>query len=711
MTSTPSPTAFPAPAPAGTKPHFRTDVQGLRAVAVMLVVLYHGGLSLLPGGYVGVDVFFVISGFLITGLLIRELSSTGTVSLVDFYARRARRILPAALTVLVLTVLACVLWLSQTRWNGVGWDALGAAFSVVNWQFALGSTDYLQQDAPPSPVQHYWSLAVEEQFYLIWPVLLMISAVGITALAAQFRPGRTGSWRRPSHRVICTRILVVSLLVIVVSLMHSISLTSDNPGAAYFVTTTRMWELAVGAALAALLPLLHALPATLRGAIGWGGLAAVVLSALILHSGTPFPGAAALLPVLGSAAVILAGSGHEHVPWAPTRYLSVRPMRFLGDISFSLYLVHWPILVIVSASVFDDEMPAIAGIPLALLTIIPAWLCYRFVERPFMRWRFVAPRRVALWTGAAGMATAGLTALALVVVPPLLRTSTEPVAEGERVGAEVLLDDPAAGVPADQVEAIRPAPADAAEDRPQSSLDGCHQGFEETEPRHCTYGVTDAETTLVLIGDSHAGHWLPALQSAAQEHGWRIHTITKAACTPLATPVPRRVNGVETDYTECREWGANTVAAVQELDPDLVVVGASKYTPGDDRPVAQGLAQAWTAFTDTGLDLVVLNDVPRPGIEIPECIEENPGELTRCAVPREEAVANSGAPSIAEAARLHGDVEVLDFTDSICPAEQCAAVIGGVMVYSDSHHLTATYSATLGPELGRALAERLSRDG
>lgn len=420
---------------------------------------------------------------------------------------------------------------------------------------------------------------------------------------------------------------------------------------------------------------------------------------------------AALLPVLGAAALIFAGSPGQDAPWAPARLLSLRWMRFLGDISFSLYLVHWPVLVIVDASVFDDEMPAVVGVPLALLTILPAWICYRAVERPFMRWAFVARRRTALWTGAAGMVTAAALALALVVVAPLIRQSTAPVTGAGPHGAAALLDDPAAGIPVDDVESVIPAPADAADDRPASSIDGCHQGFEETEPRHCTYGVTDAETTLVLIGDSHAGHWLPALQSAAQEHGWRIHTITKAACTPLATRVPRRVNGVETDYTECREWGANAAAAVQELDPDLVVVGASKYTPGDDRPVSQGLAQAWTAFTDAGLDLVVLNDVPRPGIEIPECIEENPGELTRCAVPREEAVANSGAPSIAEAARLHGEVEVLDFTDSICPAEQCAAVIGGVMVYSDSHHLTATYSATLGPELGRALAERLSRDG
>ena len=341
---------------------FRPDLEGLRAVAVILVLLYHAQVPWVSGGYVGVDVFFVLSGFLITGLLARELAATGRVDLPAFYARRARRLLPAASVTLLVTMVASALVLPPLRVPDVAGDTVAAAFYVSNMRFAIQATDYLGSALPPSPVLHFWSLGVEEQFYLFWPALLLFAS------GVAFRARRVSDGLR--------RLAIILAITFVLSLAISLWLTDVAQPWAFFSLPARAWELALGALLA--LPAAGRwVPARAAPWLGWAGVVMVVLSGLVLDEATKFPGVAALLPTMGSALVIAAGlraaglspdaqataaspdAQADASPDAqadapprrnlrrfavPAAVLGLAPLRFFGRISYSLYLWHWPIL-------------------------------------------------------------------------------------------------------------------------------------------------------------------------------------------------------------------------------------------------------------------------------------------------------------------------------------------------------------------------------
>ena len=342
----------PLPARTGKPSKFRPDIQGIRTIAVLSVLLYHAGLPWLPGGFVGVDIFFVVSGFLITGGIVKELQEHGRFSLKDFYIRRMARILPAATVTLVATVAATWLLLPETRWGQIGREAFASGLYFVNWLFAESAVDYLAQDQAPSPLQHFWSLAVEEQFYIVWPLLLMLVA-----------------WLALRSKVGLRKGLFTALALIAVpSFAWSIYYTNANPGGAYFVTTTRMWELAVGAGLAILMSKSHAPSKLLASVVGWSGLAAVLAAAVIFTGALPFPSYTALLPVLGTAALIWGGQVADS---GPARLLSLAPMVWVGGISYSLYLWHCPLLVITAALV--GELSPAAGLLVVIAAMLPAW--------------------------------------------------------------------------------------------------------------------------------------------------------------------------------------------------------------------------------------------------------------------------------------------------------------------------------------------------
>ncbi|WP_323794528.1 acyltransferase, partial [Nocardioides sp.] len=336
-----------------TRTGFRGDVQGLRAIAVIVVIAGHAGVSFLPGGFVGVDVFFVISGFLISQVLLDEVASSGRISLRDFYARRARRILPAATLVLSVTVVASLVWLSAVDALRVVSDALWASVFAANVRFADVGADYFAAEQAPSPLQHYWSLAVEEQFYLVWPLLLLgLLWVARRRVAPQPVHGAALS---PTRGTIVIGLVVVAAC----SLTYATVATAADPVSTYFSTPARAWELAVGAALAGVArPLAGRLTLRARGLLATSGLLAVTVACARYDAGTSFPGPAALLPVLGTAAVLLAGSGGHPVESRATRALGVGPLRVVGDWSYSLYLWHWPLLV-VPASALQRPLTAL----------------------------------------------------------------------------------------------------------------------------------------------------------------------------------------------------------------------------------------------------------------------------------------------------------------------------------------------------------------
>ena len=415
---------------------FRPDVEGLRAVAVVAVLLYHAGVPFARGGYVGVDVFFVISGYLITGLLVRELEKTGTVSLSRFYSRRAKRLLP--LTVVVLAFVVALSWLlfDPVRMDEVSLGVVAAGLYAMNWLLALRATDYFAAGLEASPVQHFWTLAVEEQFYLIWPALL---------LAAAWYSRRTSWSLRPV-------LALAFATVAVASLAYSIYSTGQQAGAAYFSTFTRGWELALGGMLA-LVPTsrLGRQSPWVVGALAWAGLGAIVFSTFQFNDDTLFPGYAALLPTLGTAAIIAAG--FATTARGPARLLTLGPVRHVGRISYSWYLWHWPPLVFAAA--IWGRLSPLEGVAVLAASYLPAVLTNRLVEKPFLHSETLTrfPRK-ALALGGACTASSVVLGLGLFAVTP-----TVPEAPEARVaGAAALQEGHSIQKSA---EAVHPTPREA----------------------------------------------------------------------------------------------------------------------------------------------------------------------------------------------------------------------------------------------------------
>jgi peptidoglycan/LPS O-acetylase OafA/YrhL len=388
----------PEDTPGGMDLNFRPDVEGLRAVAVVLVVLFHAGVSWLPGGYVGVDVFFVISGFLITGLLLREYEKRGRISISGFYARRARRILPAAMLVIVLAVIASYFIQNFIEYGNVSQDGRWATLFAGNFHFAAVGNGYFQKSVAPSPLQHFWTLAVEEQFYLVWPPLVLLVSV---------------MFRRIPFR---WRVTTIAGCAIAASMIWSIIQTNNAPVAAYFSPFTRAWELGLGAITATLVPQLSRVPKALGSVLAYAGLAAVVASAAWYTSTTPFPGTAALLPVLGTVAIVAGGAsggGAKHL-------LGLRPMRSVGRVSFGWYLLHYPPMIILTGALWVHPLSVQEDLLIAAATLVAAYIMYAIIERPIRRSSFLAHRP---WLSIAMGATMVLTAfLVCDLLHPSLHT-------------------------------------------------------------------------------------------------------------------------------------------------------------------------------------------------------------------------------------------------------------------------------------------------
>lgn len=656
---------------------FRPDLEGMRAVAVILVVAYHAGIPFIPGGYIGVDVFFVLSGLLITNHLLWELSSTGRIRLAAFYSRRVRRLLPAAVTVIMVTVLVVSAFAPPSLVGPVLDDARAALVFVPNLLFADRATDYLAETSP-SPLLHYWSLGVEEQFYLIWPVLLLLLW--------------WASRRSP-------RVLVVSVVLLVaVSFLASIVVTSASEPWGYFAPWTRAWELGLGALIAVLR--LHDLrwhPA-LAAAVAWVGLAFIVGSAMVFTESTVFPGSVAAIPVLGAVAV--AAATPSSARWGPSALLAARPMQFVGRISYSLYLVHWPLLVVpVIASAMGEPLPLAHSLLLAGLSVPLAWALHRLVERPIMRSRRIAAggARLLLPAGALAIAVGlvGVQSAAAVVADKPLSTAVV-------VRAPATVDawpDFSAVVPAD----LQPALDDAAADLPTIYSDGCHLGVDVSQPADCVFGEPGSEETVVLFGDSHAAQWFPALEAIATSRSTRLESHTKSNCPPF--PVEIITNGVVD--SGCAVWRESVIESLEREAPATIVMSAFAHYDEYGSPAAT--EDAWRSAVEVvvrrlsvGSRVFVIDDTPRFPRTPALCLSANIANTAACDLPRDRAFDDGFARAQRRAVVAGGGTPV-SLNERLCDERRCGTVMGNLLVYRDQHHIATRISALLAGELERAI--------
>jgi peptidoglycan/LPS O-acetylase OafA/YrhL len=669
---------------------FRGDVAGLRAIAVGLVLLYHAGLPFLPGGFVGVDVFFVISGFLITGQLVNEIDRSGRISLTGFYARRAKRILPAASVVLAATAAAVWLFASRERWEDIARDIVGSAIYVVNWRFADQAVDYLARDTDPSPVQHYWSLAVEEQFYLVWPLLIIV------AIAVARRIGRRNV--RP--------ILWMGLVLVAVpSFAWSIVETAHSPASAFFVSTTRMWELAIGAGVALAAASFARIPRAAAIVLGWAGLAAVVAAGLVVTTSTRWPGYAAALPTFGAAAVIVAGAAAG--ARGPVAILGTPPFRWVGDLSYSLYLWHWPMIVLATAH--WGGLSLTRGLAVAAASVVPAWLTFKLVENPLRYSRAISGSpRLALSLGG-NFTFAGICAgLALLVLATSAAAPSVAAKQPAR-GAGLLLGSVGTGsaplgpVP-DRFDFITPDPLRAGKDLPETT-DHCFQQMVEPDVIWCTYGNPHGKTTVALVGDSKMDQWLPAFQLLAAQNDWKIVVAFKGGC-PFMTGQPVKAN--KEPYRDCEQWNTALLPRLVAERPAYVFTSQTSDKAGDgaghatvDAMVA-GMRTAWSRLAAVGSKVVVVANNPGPPQNIVQCADKNRTRLSVCAFDRASHDRDPGYQTQVKAV-AGTDVKMIDLFDTVCPTVKCPAVFGNVMVYRRGSHITATYVRSMAPQLAQAL--------
>ncbi|GAA3532568.1 SGNH hydrolase domain-containing protein [Aeromicrobium panaciterrae] len=644
----------------------RGDIQGLRAVAVLVVVAYHAGVPFMSGGFVGVDLFFVLSGFLITGLLVAEHRGNGTVRLREFWARRARRLLPASALVLVATALAVHHFIDPVTRKPIGDDILFASGFAANWRFAWQQTDYLAGDRDPSPVLHFWSLGVEEQFYVVWPLLILV----IGYLAHRFV--------RDRFTVVLTAVFSI---VTVASFILGVALSEGHRPYAFFSTPSRAWQLAVGALLALAVPLLGRLRPTTRILLGFTGLALMGISVVLLKEsgqlfGLTYPSWLALAPTAGAALLIGAGTGGA--TWL-TRALSWRPLTYIGDRSYSWYLWHWPVLVIGQVR-FGDDAPVRLG--LVLCSLLLTILTFRFVEQPL---RFAPTLRAR---PAASLALGA--ALIVAAVPAAAFAASGPSID--RVQVE------------DSSLKITPALDKAATDIGPFIAKRClTDSLSAVLPpaNGCAFGKVGAPQVVYLIGDSIAESIAPALVAAADQEGWELRVRAKSRC-PFAdvTRYDSFVGGVATLCDKAKDAIVDEILDARPAAVVIAMAEGSTFALWDDGDIIRGQAATDQSvagmttfirrFTAAGIGVSVAESPARAQDEPTACLaRERAAE--RCTFRRPQA---PGTSVPARAASLD-DVPVVRINDPFCDDTTCGPLAGRIVVYRDKVHFTQTFARTL----------------
>ena len=612
-----------------------TQIQGLRALAAILVTLFHA--KWVSGGFIGVDIFYVISGFLITGLLLREIDRSGTINFKEFYSRLFKRLLPTSFFVLAITAVVSWMLIPATMRTSLGRDVIAASLYVSNYLFAWWQADYQNLDATPSPVIHYWSLAVEEQFYLVWPLLILL----FFTLSKYLK-----------NRMVLTYLVATITLA---SFIFSIYQTENSPIWAFYSLPTRAWELGLGALLV-LVP-----PFKTRKFIGLIGFVLLAISAFIFNESTPFPGLNAALPVIGTVLLIATINS-----WPPflNDVANSRISQWLGEISYPLYLWHWPLLVLPS-TYFARPLEVYERLLAIAATILLADLTHRFIEEPY-RNKKILPLLVY-------KKAAYVTGISVFMGAVIMFTNSDKIDISGIKGAVSLA----------QIKA-----------RPQIYDDGCHANYAQTKSGKCEYGKLDSDKTMVLYGDSHAAQWFPALIEIANRSGYKLISLTKSACPSVET-VRRDQGGFK--MSRCVQWRENTIKRIQGIQPDVLIMSSFQYFAQppqfNDRTQwwNEGQRKLLNQVKNSSPHLIYITDTPHPTRDIPACLSNY--SITECNT--SERSKNLSIPGF----------KVIDPNPWLC-SNVCPAVKDGVVAYRDASHISVDISLALIPRLTQALRDQ-----
>ncbi|MGP5079387.1 acyltransferase family protein [Brachybacterium alimentarium] len=676
-----SATGAPASAGSAARPGYRPELHGLRGLAIGLVVVYHVWFDRVSGG---VDVFLFLSAYFLTGTFLRRMEAGRPMAPFAYWARTFKRLLPPATLVILGTLAAAALLLPATTWMPAIHDGLGSLLQVQNWVLIQRDADYdAATGIDTSLLQHFWSLSIQGQVFLLWPFLFTLCAVTARRL------------HRSPRAVVAVGFGALALA----SFAWSVHSTATQQETAYFDTGARIWEFAAGTLLA-LVPAVT-LPHRLRLLLGWAGLAVLVATGAVLDVESLFPGWIALIPLLGAALVVLAGSTAS--PVGADRLLSSRPAAFLGNISYALYLVHWPLLLMMLLRRDRESAGLVDGLLIIVLSLVLAHVLTRWVDTPVRRWT---------WANASAMRSAAAVLVVLVVglAPTLaaqvklerVEAEAEARAHADNPGARALDPDFTPDPEADGSAPTLPTEATLRDDR-ISLPEECTGEFAPEDPsvaEHCSSTAAPADAkVMVAVGSSRLGQAAASLIDPADANGWRVIVIRRPSC--------QFVPGTMT-YAgkECFDHNLATLEYLRELQPDALVLNTTSYRGNGPESVSEAVEDSVPELLDQGTELIALRTLPRvPEDPIP-CLEreETEADCTQPLDPEHMPSERADADALEQLSE-HGTVHDVDLTERICPEHECPVQIGNVFVFYDTDHVTATYMQTLGDEADRQLSE------
>lgn len=662
---------------------FRPELEGIRAVAAILVAIYHIWLGKVSGG---VDVFFIVSGYLITTSLVTRMVRHGKIDHFENILGLAKRLFPLAFTVLITTAIGVILVFPQSVWQQFSREFIASALYFENWRLALDSMDYLAESNGKSPFQHFWALSLQGQFYITWPILITI----VFFLAKRI-------FKTPVRKTL----LGVFILLFVSSISYSIYLTEVNQPFAYFNTFTRVWEFSLGGIVALLIPYLK-LPKAVSLPIGWIGLLTILLTGLVLPVSSVFPGYAALLPTMGVIFVILAAENGSR--FGAEALLNSAPLQWLGTISYGFYLWHWPLFIFYLFYFNRTEVPILDGLVILIITTVLAYLTIHFVEKPIRKLDIRKSK-----TKVTGVVASML--IPIVVFSFAWNAYSKDLIEKATKEAEQITENieqyveqyPGGRLISGDLTAedgIDPIPELIAleQDLPGFNLDPeCKPGLKSDDTFGiCTYGVTDnPDYTIALVGGSHSGHWYPTFEALLEEHRIQLDVIYMDACRLASGDFDGELT------PSCMKWNDLVVEHLKETPPDLVVTTANINV--QDK-VPQEYIDQWEKL-DGYTDIFAIRDNPRVLVKPTDCLARE--DEYDCSRPRTDVLSDVLPWENTE--NIPDNVYFADMSDYFCIDGKCPQVIGNVIVYRDFHHISAAYAATLADGLEPMLLEALEQ--